>query len=277
MNDNESIKSAIRRIVSAGNVDSVDFLDCFVTKVYQEDEEQYGTIDVKTLSGGMLINGVLLSAIEDNTRGEIKLPTLLSEVTVAVVNGDMGYVVEYSHIDSHIIDANKKVSVGVTGVEDVTEEQDYDEAEVDGLASATTYTSQEISSLVVNDKSEISGSSALSASQFDTVINNVNERKTTKIHQNANTVQLSSGVSTVDVGSASVAVQAPSITLSNGGATQNAVLGNALQTVLNAFIDQVATITTSTAIGTQPILNAAAVLSLKSQVNSIISSVNFIE
>jgi len=281
MNNNESIKNSIRRIIAAGSTDAIEFLDCYVTKVFQKGEDGYGTINVKTINSQLSIEGVSLSAISENVRGELKLPTLLSEVTVAFIDGSSGFVSKYSQIDSQIIDSNKELSIGVTGLDDSTDEQDYDEVGFNGKKSNSDYTPESIVTTVSNideegGADELSDISMSSTSIVSSVSNNT-ASKSTSVTQSSTDVKIESESSSIDVDRTSVNVKSPTIKLSNGGATQNAVLGVALKTVMNAFIDQVGTITTTTAIGPQPILNAAMVIALKSQVETILSNVNFIE
>jgi hypothetical protein len=55
---------------------------------------------------------------------------------------------------------------------------------------------------------------------------------------------------------------------------EKAVLGETLAKLLNKILDEVSNITTATAIGTQPILNKVNVMTLKLEVDNILSAVN---
>lgn len=58
---------------------------------------------------------------------------------------------------------------------------------------------------------------------------------------------------------------------------ENMVLGAKLKTFLGKFIDQVAAIKTTTAIGLQPIINATEVLALKNELDSFLSKEGFLK
>lgn len=276
---NEDIKSAIRKIVDAASAAKVEFVDCYVKHVPQIGEEGYGTVDVVTTVGKAEITGVSLSAIDTNARGEVRLPTELSEITIAEVNGGKYFAVAYSHLDSHIIDANKSVKIGVVGFDEADDDTDYDEVDPTGLSTDTEYTPESIVSKAIdksgsNDKSNIE---TKSADANTSTVSDASSGKSSTVTQTPESVKLEAGGGSIEQTETETKVKASKVTLSNGGPTQNAVLGQSLKTVMNAFIDQVASITTTTAIGPQPIINLAMVQALKGQVDSILSSVNFIE
>lgn len=276
---NESIKRSIQKIAFVGRIKTVSFLDCFVTKVYEEDSEDYGTIDVVTITHKTTIKNVSLSALSDNKRGNIKLPTLLSEVTVALVNGSSGYVVEYTHIDSEIIDVNKSVTISAVGHEDLGDDEDYDEAKVDGTKATTKYVPGAIVTEVSDDSDNNStlNYNIATADLKESRLTDYNSGNETSVLQSSEAIKMVTGDSELMQQKTKTDITSKKITLSNGGATQNAVLGVALKTVMNAFIDQVAAITTTTSIGPQPIINMAMVTQLKTQVENILSSVNYLE
>ncbi len=62
-----------------------------------------------------------------------------------------------------------------------------------------------------------------------------------------------------------------------GAEDQSLVLGDILQEFLDKFIDQVSNITTSTMIGTQPIINKVQVTNLKKETSDVLSKYGFIK
>lgn len=277
MSSNESIKAAIRKIVEVSHMKAVEFLDCYVTHVYPEGDEDYGSIDVKTIKEQQEIKGVSLSALPENERGEIKIPTLLSEVTVALVNGGVGYVVEYSHIDKQIIDVNNSIKVGATGYEAPTNDEDYDETDPTGFSSSTEHTPESIQDRVLDENNNKANTLNKTIDSSVSTLEDGSTSKSSTVTQTPINIKLDVGGSYMEQTEQQTNVVSNKIVLGQEAAAQNAVLGAALKTFMTAFVDQVATITVTTSMGPQPILNAASVLALKSQVDTFLSQTNFFQ
>jgi len=279
MDNNAKIKQAIRKISAAGEIKAIQILTGYVTTVYPVGDEKYGLVDFASLDGSRYITGVSLSSIDNNSRGDITLPAEDSEITIMVLNNVDAYVLLYTHIDTRLIDVNSSFKVIATGVKPMDDNTDYDEVEVTGESSFTEHTPTGISSSVIdvsgsNDK--INASIKTSSSSSNTVTDN-GTGKSTAITQTPDDVMITSGNVTFKQTETGTEVVAPQIKLGNGNASEKAVLGNVLKTVLGDFIDQVAQIKTTTAIGPQPILNIPTVMALKSRLDTILSQVNLIE
>ena len=278
-NSNEVIKKAIQKIVQAGAIKDFEVLTGFVSKIYQVGEDNYGTIDFISMDGSIIIPGVSIASLDGNRRGKILLPAEDSDVTIAIIGGSDAYVLHFSHLDTAIFDVDKSIKVGATGVEDTDVDTDYDEVAETGLKTETEHTP----SAITTKADDVSGSNDKhntlvdSAEQSEKIIEDLQASKSTKVTQTSTTHKIESDSSSIETKEQEVVVTSPKITLSNGGNVEKAVLGETLKTVLDAFIDQVAQILTTTVMGPQPILNAAAVTALKSQVNNILSDVNLIE
>ncbi len=118
MNSNAIIRDAIRRIAlkgivnnATGAVRGTGRVSGYVAKIHDdESDELFGTIDVQEYvqlavdeNDEMQMGyheGVLLSAIQDNSKGYVIVPKLYSEVLVSH-DSDSGteYVSMYSHVD----------------------------------------------------------------------------------------------------------------------------------------------------------------------------------
>lgn len=277
MNSNESIKSSIRKIISSGNVDSVDYIECYVSNVYPEGDEDYGTIDVISTQEKALIKNVSLSAIAESNRGDFKLPTLLSEVTIAVVNGATSYVVLFSHLDTERIDVNELARIGATGHEEPDDDTDYDEVEKTGLESFTEYRPDSIDTKAI-DSSPGEGSEKINhinmtASKSESTLTDNSSSKSTKVIQTPTSVKIEAGSNYIEQTESGLGIKSPAISLDNGGLTEEAVLGQKLKLVLSAMITQMGLITTATSMGPQPLLNKVAVDALQNQLDTIMSQV----
>lgn len=274
---NDEIKKAIQRISGAGNIKAIQVLTGFVTEVFPEGDERYGTINFASLDQTRYITNVSLSATQANDRGQILLPAEDSEVTIMLLNNVDGYVISYSHLDRGVVDVNSSYKIIATGVEDVDDNTDYDEVAKTGTSTSTEYTPDRIETSAIDTNSGTENIQESSSSENRRVVSNSNSGKSSELSQTATEIKLLLGEAFLKQTELGTEVKSSLISLSNGGATQPAVLGTALTTVLNAFIDQVGQILTTTAMGAMPILNAAAVLALKAQVAQILSSVNLIE
>lgn len=268
---NETIKDCLRKIIQVDPVLSssgTKIINGYVSSVGTEGE---GTVDVMSRDGQTFVRGVSVSAINANKKGAILMPTINSEVAVALVDGGVeAYLISFSHVSTARIESDLESFIGSTGVEEQNDETDYDEVKDTGYSSGTKYTPEDIESIVkYKDKA-----SKITVT-YQKIENAVGEKsKTTQTEEeikqdmNGTYTSLKDGV---------YIVKSNKIKMGGEDATENGVLGLKLQTVLNAFIDEVSRIMTVTALGTMPIINIAQVSALKSQVSTILSQVNFLK
>lgn len=280
MSSNENIKKTIQSIIKAGQVDDIKILSGSAVVIYDDEEdERYGTIDFQSMYGDMFLMGVFLSAVEENKKGKILFPSKDSDVTVALLKDGSSYVLNYTHADKikEIADTLHEVSViGVDSIDDVT---DYDEVEETGKKTSTKHTASNIISDVSDQSGENDKNNTVTRTANETVgtIEDKSSSESTTVTQSSTEIELGAKNASVSVSEDNVHITSPKISLDNGGATENAVLGNSLITALNSVVDEIAKITTTTAIGPQPILNIAQVQLLKTKFNSILSNINKLE
>lgn len=280
MNSNEKIKRALDMIRDRGGDSPISIISGFVSKTYSKGEDGYGTIDFISYNN-LHINGVKLTGLDDNSRGDISVPMVNSEVIIISLNGRDFYVFKDTWVDEKNIEVNKNITIGVTGLEDFNDDddKDFDDLSNNGLSSLDNFSETQVIRSVTDQSDENNVESSNITSTKNSITQSIISGGDTQseISHTSDNVEISKGDSTsVNVGD-NVTIKSQTTQISNGGTVEPAVLGNALSTVLNNFIDEVAKITTATAIGTQPILNIAQVIALKSTVSSIISKTLNIE
>lgn len=140
-----------------------------------EDGDLAGTVDVQEFNyepgeysyeGAGHHEGVLLSAIQNNTDGVLIVPMLFSEVVI-IQNPLDGkeYVIMYSHAKTIRLSATSQesdkgeIEIGVKEVKDYTEtdeglEKDYDELEPTKNKATTKYTSTSITDQITSPEDE---------------------------------------------------------------------------------------------------------------------------
>lgn len=275
MTPDEKIKKAIQAIIKAGDVSKVEIIKGFVSKVYPYDDENYGMVDFVSMDQTKVIPLVSISANEENKRGRIELPSEDSEITIAVVDGGATYVLNFTHMSDVVYDVDNSIKIGATGVESVDDNTDYDEVEETGDKSITEHTPEYINSSVESESGNTQNSLNRTSEATDSVVSDASNN--TSISQTSEEVVVESGGGKISQNNSGTEVESSQIKLHNGGPVEKAVLGETLSTVLKAFIDQVGNIMTTTSMGPQPILNKAAVIAMKSQVDTILSNVNLLE
>lgn len=268
-NANQSIINSIASIINHRKPIKLDDVGVFQGYIFGYNKDHPDTVDVVSMDNSIIIKGVSLSAVIGNSKGIFYKPTIKSEVTVLLVGGIDGYVIAYSHLDNYNVVSSISSFIGVHGLKDAVGDQDYDERESSGKTSGTTYNDGSIISEVKQDNS-----SAKISIHFNSISNQVGEQ--TAINISDGTIENKVGPSSSTLQESSYKVDSPRIELGKQ-ATENAVLGVKLQTVLNAFVDSVASITTTTSLGPMPIMNIVQVQALKSQIAQILSNTNFIE
>ncbi|MGL5690358.1 MAG: hypothetical protein ACRDD8_05985 [Bacteroidales bacterium] len=261
MSTNNSIENSLRTILGRGN-SSIQIIKGFIQKIHPENSELFGTVDVIAMDGSVYLVGVSISAMQSR-RGVVSVPTINSDVTVLwKSHTSEAYIIAYSHTDTTTIKSNLKSIIGASGLENQTDSTDYDEVADTGYETYTQYTPEEIIRIA-----QYQTKASTITQRYDRFSSTVGN---TTIDQSETNVSMSSGGSLVGVSEDTVSIAGESINIGDG-ASENAVLGTTLKVVLGSFIDAVASITVATAIGTQPILNMAQVLTLKNQLDAILS------
>ncbi|MGL5692199.1 MAG: hypothetical protein ACRDD8_15470 [Bacteroidales bacterium] len=268
-NANQSIINSITSIINLRKPIKLEDVGVFQGYVFGYNKEHPDTIDVVSMDNSIIIQGVSLSAVIGNKKGIFYKPSIKSEVTVLLVGGVDGYVIAYSHLDNHEIVSSVGSFIGVQGLKDPVGDQDYDERESSGKEAGTNYKED----LILSEVKQGSSSSKISI-HFNSIANQVGDNVSTTISESS--VENKVGSSSTLLQESLYKVGSPRIELGSN-ATENAVLGIKLQAALNAFVDSVASITTTTSLGPMPIMNIAQVQALKTQIAQILSNTNFIE
>jgi len=277
---NDKLKRAIQSISEAGRTNGLKVISGFVAEVYQEGHDNYGTIDFASADQSMYLKGVQLMPVEGSLRGDFSLPTDGSDVTIIILNEKESYVLGYSHIDNKVIDVNKSITLSATGVEVADDDTDYDEVAETGIKSHTTYQPGSIESSVVDRSggNDISVTTTTTPTSKISVAEDTSSSDSTEISQSPTEVKIKAGSGEISHTKSSSSIKSQQITLSNGGATQKAVLGDTLATFLKSLVDTIAGITVATQPNpVAPINNLAAVQALRGQVDSILSAINNLE
>lgn len=268
-NANQSILNSISRIINHNKPMNLEDVNVFQGYVFGYNNEYPDAVDVVSMDNSIIIKAVSLSAMYGNKQGIIYKPTIKSEVTVLVIGGVVGYVIAFTHLDNVSTIANIESYIGVTGLQQANDSQDYDEVGENGKRSGTRYNETS----AITEVSQDNSSSKISV-HFNSISNQVGNNSFLNISDGL--VEQKVGTSTTKLEDGSYSVDANRISLGKN-ANENAVLGVKLQTALNAFVDAVASITTTTSLGAMPILNIPQVQALKAEIAKILSNTNFIE
>jgi hypothetical protein len=255
MADQNKLSEALRRIVQAPE-NNLMILHGFVAKYTPGDNGVIGTIDFISMDGTVRIPEIPLSAIPGLSKGQMTIPTIKSDVTVlwAVGTGNAS-ILSFSHIDTYNIISTKEVNIGVTS-ETPNDEVDYNELEDDGNKSGTTYTNSSITSMVSN--------------KTDSATKMSSEIGSSKVEIEKEQIKDSVGDSYEKLDTSGITLEGKQIFVGEG-ATEPAVLGTQLVTLMMKFITECSKITTPTMLGTMPIINLANFTSFLSECNSFLS------
>lgn len=294
ISNNQTIREAIRRIAwrnmvnrDTGAVNGTGKITGYVAKI-NTDGDLAGTIDVQeyvTLpiedTGDVKMGyheGVLLGAIQDNSKGYVIVPKMYSEVLVSQ-DPETGaeYVSMFSHVDMIQLDSHEKIVVEVKEREefDATDEDapDVDGLKETGVMSRTTYLKDSVTTEVCSGKGSSTSNVALTGEKITANINggaSTLEMSSEQIHMkrgNAETT-LTSDKAVSQVGGSSVTVEEGTVYVGNTSETDNAVLGKELAGVLSDFLGYLGQMMTTTAMGPQPPINLANFVSLKAKVDA---------
>lgn len=278
---NEAIYEAIRQIalhklVNPKNnvIKNTSRISGYVTKIHtDENDELYGTVDVQEYNDSLANNqakdeglpvglheGVFLSAIQNNDNGLITIPYLNSDVVIATDPDTLKeYVVAYSHADTVQIDTHTKTIIGVTETKEFEESEDspdVDQLEKTGLHAHTEYTKEHAKTEVAkSDKNEEKSIFEVTADQIKA------------LHDKAQIVLDAKEIlAKYDV--KEIVINDKGVYLGSGKATEPAVLGNQLATILIDWLGALSSMLTPTMMGPQPPANVAKFVALQSKINS---------
>nr|UWI12559.1 MAG: hypothetical protein [Bacteriophage sp.] len=278
---NEAIYEAIRQIalhklVNPKNnvIKNTSRISGYVTKIHtDENDELYGTVDVQEYNDSLANNqakdeglpvglheGVFLSAIQNNDNGLITIPYLNSDVVIATDPDTLKeYVVAYSHADTVQIDTHTKTIIGVTETKEFEESEDspdVDQLEKTGLHAHTEYTKEHAKTEVAkSDKNE-------EKSIFEVTANQIKA-----LHDKAQIV-LDAKEILAKYDTKEIVINDQGVYLGSGKATEPAVLGNQLATILIDWLGALSSMLTPTMMGPQPPANVAKFVALQSKINS---------
>lgn len=278
---NEAIYEAIRQIalhklVNPKNnvIKNTSRISGYVTKIHtDETDELYGTVDVQEYNDNLANNqakdeglpvglheGVFLSAIQNNDNGLITIPYLNSDVVIATDPDTLKeYVVAYSHADTVQIDTHTKTIIGVTETKEFEESEDspdVDQLEKTGLHAHTEYTKEHAKTEVAkSDKNEEKSIFEVTADQIKV------------LHDKAQIV-LDAKEILAKYDAKEIVINDKGVYLGSGKATESAVLGNQLATILIDWLGALSSMLTPTMMGPQPPANVAKFVALQSKINS---------
>lgn len=293
---NATIRDAIRKIAlrgivnsSTGAVRGTGRVSGYVAKIHtEEDDELCGTVDVQEYvqlavdEGGEMEmgyhEGVLLSAIQDNSKGYVIIPKLHSEVLISR-DADTGteYVSMYSHVDLIQLDSHEKISIGVKEREEWEESEDspdVEELEETGIMTNTTYLKDSITTEVHKAKDSHISKSQLTGEKLTLSIDDeqtIAEMDKEQVHvkRDAAEVTVTKDKIVEKVGSTSITTENGKVHLGDTSNTDNAVLGKELATILSEFAQLLGQMLTPTMMGPQPPANVLAnFISLKAKIDA---------
>lgn len=295
LSSNQTIREAIQKIAwkgmvnrDTGAIKGTAKVTGYVAKI-NTDGDLAGTIDVQeyvtlaveeteeTKMG--YHEGVLLSAIQDNSKGYVIVPKMYSEVIVSQ-DPDTGqeYVSMFSHVDMIQMDSHESITIEVKEREEFDESDeeapDVDELEETGVMSKTTYLKDSIVTEVHKEKDTHISKTTLTG---ESVITTVDDEQTSfemdkdKIHfkrENAETTIKTDKIEE-KVGSSSVTIEDGKVHLGSTSGTDNAVLGKELATILSDLCGFLGQMMTPTMMGPQPPANMMGnFISLKAKIDA---------
>lgn len=260
MADSTKLTEALRKLVQAPE-NNLRIVHGFVSK-YTSIEGALGTIDFISIDGTVRIKDIPLNAVPGLKKGQMFIPCLKSDITILwlVGTGDAS-ILSFSHLDTQNIIATNEINIGVVG-EKNNQDADYDEQENNGNQTNTKYTSESITSTASNKND--------TATQTLTPTNYTSEIGDSKTEQNKTEIKQSVGNSYEQISSNDITLEGGQIYLGEG-ATEPAVLGQQLVTLMMKFMTECSKITTPTMLGTMPIINLGNFLSFLSECNSFLS------
>ena len=252
---------------------------------------------------------VRISAIQNNKSGFLLVPQMYSEVVIVQdPTSQDEYVIQFSHVDVVQLQSHQKVSVGVTDTkefeEDKDDDKDFDNLDRTGSSAHTYYDKDSIKEVVTehdkedDDPEKVQDGTVSRTVTKDgiveqvgekTVITTENTKKTLQIGENltitldgAGKVEINANGTelTIDNKGQSVKIggsDSAMISVGSGGqvtigqAQDNAVLFSELSTILSKLFNYLATTTTTTQLGPQPLLFGPQIGALAGELPKIMS------
>ena len=280
----------------------------FVVKFHDNPKDElFGTVDVQEYNLGSEANrqaveeglpvglheGVYLSALQNNERGIVTIPYLYSDVVIATDPETLReYVIQYSHADTVQVDAHNKVVIGVTETEeyqDTEDSPDVDELEPTGVHAHTTYTPVSMLTVVgTGDKPDEQSSLEVTANKIEAIRNkgkfvmdsnqvNTQFDEKTSVTLDANQFEATHDKAQLlmdaqqllaKYNAKEIVIKSDGVYIGSGSASEPAVLGNQLASLLVEWLGALSSMMTPTMMGPQPPANVAQFVSLQAKVNS---------
>lgn len=295
LSSNQTIREAIQKIAwkgmvnrDTGAIKGTAKVTGYVAKI-NTDGDLAGTIDVQeyvtlaveeteeTKMG--YHEGVLLSAIQDNSKGYVIVPKMYSEVIVSQ-DPDTGqeYVSMFSHVDMIQMDSHESITIEVKEREEFDESDeeapDVDELEETGVMSKTTYLKDSIVTEVHKEKDANISKTTLTGESVTTTVDDeqtsfeMDKDKILFKRENAETTIKTDKIEE-KVGSSSVTIEDGKVHLGSTSGTDNAVLGKELATILSDLCGFLGQMMTPTMMGPQPPANMMGnFISLKAKIDA---------
>lgn len=283
LRDTEKITGYIVKINTegdlAGTVDVQEYVDDTVTVEGQDDVTgEEGDNDTKV----GYHEGVLLSALQDNSNGYVIVPKLYSDVTITIdPESQQEYVIMYSAVDMIQLDSHSTVSVGVKEREefDETDEEspDVHELKETGVYTNTTYLKDSIHTTAQGSDSGNKVTHVLDSLQSKTVIGEdktsmVMNKDYANIKHDKSEIIVNNSKAISKCGNSSVSVQDGKVYLGAESGVDDAVLGGQLADILSDMLGYIGQIITTTQLGPQAPINVAQFVSLQAKVKAFKAS-----
>lgn len=301
LRSNQIIREAIRKIALHGLVDpstnavhGTGRTAGFVKKIHtDENDELFGTVDVQEYSSiaqnanGEDVKigyheGVLISALQDNSKGMVVIPKLYSDVVIAEDPvSHVEYVAMFSHVDVIQLDSHDTVTIGVTEREEFDESDeespDIDELAETGVFTKTTYKKNSIETDVQDEADADKVKQVIDGKQYKVVVGDekssltMTQDKIEMEHGDGSTTMTDSDI-THKMGGSKVKIEDGTVFVGSDSGTDDAVLGVELANIFDELLGYIGQIMTTTMLGPQPPVNVAAFISLKAKIAAFKSS-----
>jgi hypothetical protein len=252
---------------------------------------------------------VRISAIQNNKTGYLLVPQMYSEVVIVQdPSTQEEYVIAFSHVDVIQIQSHQKVSIGVSETkefeEDKDDDKDFDNLEQTGSSAHTFYDKDTICELVTEHDKEgdepdkVQDGTVSRTVTKDGITERVGEKTSIITENTKRTLQIGENLTITLDGSGKVEINAngteltidnkgqsvkiggsdsAQISVNSGGnvtigqAQDNAVLFTELNTILTKLFNYLATTTTATQIGPQPLLFGPQIGALAAELPKMMS------
>lgn len=252
---------------------------------------------------------VRISAIQNNKSGYLLVPQMYSEVVIVQdPTSQEEYVIQFSHVDVIKIQSHQTVSIGVSETkefeEDKDDDKDFDNLEQTGSSAHTYYDKDKIMELVTehdkegDDPEKVQDGTVTRTVTKDGIVEQVGEKTTITTENTKKTLQIGDNLKitldgkgkididangttvTIDNKGQSVKIggsDSAMISVNSGGqvtigqAQDNAVLFSELSKLLSKLFNYLATTTTTTQLGPQPLLFGPQIGALAAEIPNLMS------